>query len=864
MPTPPGPTGDPATAVRDEGAAGPADGGRDGVDHSRSGAFWTAVAGRVGSRTGVVAIVVAVLTVGLGIGLTQLQFTTGQENYLNSDSQVAKDNVAYQSLFGGEAMVTAFTLEPGKKLTDLFTPHNLAEFDAVTKQLEANPRIEAVITPVTALQFTNNLVSSPDGNPINSPAGKILLGAQARDPSPASQGVRLADSLATLTRINAIPVDRRVMSNPAWVDLLLHDNTGAVRKSLVPFFPNNGNAQMVVRLQGNASIEEEGKAATAVQDAMAPRTFDNAHVVTTGAAVLLRDINDYLRGGFLSLGGIALALMAGLLLVGFAVRWRLLPLGVVAVGLIWGFGLAGYLGISLSVVTIAGLPVLLGVGIDFAVQLHSRVEEEAQLDRADHPVAESLRRLMPGLVLAVVAAVVSFLALEFSAVPMIRDFGVLLAIGLPVIVVATVVLTTTSLAFRERRSPTPTKDYTRGPLGRTTVALGSLPRVAALPLVVLAILVFAGGVFSEGKLQVQTDPEKWVDQSSQVISDIHYLRDHTGSTSELGNYIQSSNVFDDQTVAFVDAFARKELAAYPKDLTNVSSVVTTIGFLLDVPGATQVAPTGADVRLGYSVAPPAIQHSTVNLDKHALNVIFQTGPGSLERRAVVVNDIRDTVRPPAGVRATPSGLAVVGTGLLDNFQKNRSALTYYALIGVFLVLLIRYRNPAKALLSIVPVLIAVGLASLISWAAGFELSPLTAVSGPLVVALCTEFTALIVLRHLEERARGRGPREAVDEAAARTGRAFMVSALAAVIGILVLAFSSLPLLRDFGLVVALNVAVALLSALVVLPPLLVWADEHGWVHRPSGPGEDPSGPGEDVSDGSPKVVPQAATPATEH
>ena len=63
-------------------------------------------------------------------------------------------------------------------------------------------------------------------------------------------------------------------------------------------------------------------------------------------------------------------------------------------------------------------------------------------------------------------------------------------------------------------------------------------------------------------------------------------------------------------------------------------------------------------------------------------------------------------------------------------------------------------------------------------------------------ALCTEFTTLIVQRHLEERARGLSPRAAVDEAAARTGRAFLVSAAAAVIGILVLAFSSLPLLRE--------------------------------------------------------------------
>ena len=44
-------------------------------------------------------------------------------------------------------------------------------------------------------------------------------------------------------------------------------------------------------------------------------------------------------------------------------------------------------------------------------------------------------------------------------------------------------------------------------------------------------------------------------------------------------------------------------------------------------------------------------------------------------------------------------------------------------------------------------------------------------------------------------------------------------------------FSSLPLLRDFGRIVAMNVAVALLSALVVLPPMLVWADKRNWVSR---------------------------------
>ena len=103
--------------------------------------------------------------------------------------------------------------------------------------------------------------------------------------------------------------------------------------------------------------------------------------------------------------------------------------------------------------------------------------------------------------------------------------------------------------------------------------------------------------------------------------------------------------------------------------------------------------------------------------------------------------------------------------------------------------------------------------------------------GRLVVAACTEFTSLILLRFIEERDRGLPPREAVDVVAGRTGRAFIVSALTAISGVAVLSFSSLPLLRDFGRIVAMNVAVALLSALVVLPPMLVWADKRNWVSK---------------------------------
>jgi uncharacterized protein len=43
----------------------------------------------------------------------------------------------------------------------------------------------------------------------------------------------------------------------------------------------------------------------------------------------------------------------------------------------------------------------------------------------------------------------------------------------------------------------------------------------------------------------------------------------------------------------------------------------------------------------------------------------------------------------------------------------------------------------------------------------------------------------------------------------------------------VLALSPLPLLVEFGIVVALSVLAALVSVLLVLPPLLLAADRHG-------------------------------------
>ena len=813
---------------------------------------WAWMALNFGRRAGLVGVIGLVVTLVLGLGITQLEFATGQDSYLNEDEETYKDSVAYQDLFGGQAMVSLFTMDEGQTVADLFTPANIEHLRQVEEDLRATEGVLSVISPLTALEFTQNMVTGPPDARVGvteSPAGLALLGARERDTDPESSAIRLEDSVTTLERINAVQGEQS-FDNPEWIQFLLFDNQGEIRLSLRPFFPDENHAQLISRLEGNASLEDEGAAADLVTAVVQAEPFENASTVTTGAAVLLKDLNDYLRGGMLTLGAIAVGIMVVILVLLFGVRWRLLPLFVILVGVTWAFGLAGYLGIPLSVVTIAGLPVMLGVGIDYAIQMHSRIEEEVVIDRSAHPIQEASVNLGPALLVVTFDAIFAFLALRFAKVPMIRDFGLLLAVGIAAICICSIVLPLAALGIREYRSPTKGKDFSHGNLAKLVVWLGALPKATAVPLAVASVLIFVGGVVVEDKLDIQSDPEEWVNQDTQVIRDIDTLKAETGSSAELGIFVESDDVFSDETVRFVTEFANEQLLERPDELLTASSIVTTVAFLLDVPGTTPIPPTGEDVRRAYEVAPPDVQRALVDPEAGALNLVFRTGPGSLDERAVYTNEIHDELDAgqtaggvviPEGVRATPSGLAVVGVGLLENIEANRILLTYLAVGFVFLFLAVRLRSIVRALLSMVPVLIAVGAASLVAWIFDLQLSPMTAVGGPLVVALCTEFTSLILLRFIEERQRGYSPREAMDVTASRTGRAFIVSALTAVSGVAVIAFSSLPLLRDFGLIVAMNVSVALLSALVFLPPMLVWAEERGWVTRGMKPHHEPLG-----------------------
>ncbi len=446
--------------------------------------------------------------------------------------------------------------------------------------------------------------------------------------------------------------------------------------------------------------------------------------------------------------------------------------------------------------------------------------------------------MAPPLIAATIAAVIAFLTVKISKVPMVQDFGVLLSIGIVALLVAGVVIPITIIGARERRSPT-TEEPKASWVEKTVDRLGSLPHHAVLPLVIIAVLMPILGLILEGGSKIESDPINWANQGSTSIKNARTLEKETGFATTLGVFVETdsapqSGVFTDQMGSFVFDLV-EQASAENKEFAGASSLATTVGWLAAVPGTTSLPPTGLDMLQAYNIAPPALQNLLVADQGNATQVLFQVGPSSLEERSVVLDRLNGTIAAPAGgvlpakASATTGGLAVVGVGLLENITANRAQLTIVALLLVGAFIVFRYRDLTRGLLTMVPVLVATGTAAVLVRVLNITLSPLSTVGGPLVVATCGEFSVLLIARYAEERSRGLDPEESTHMAAKHTGRAFFTSALTTLGGFAVLMFSTLPLLADFGMVVTINIAVALLSALVVVPPLVKEADRRGWL-----------------------------------
>jgi RND superfamily putative drug exporter len=195
--------------------------------------------------------------------------------------------------------------------------------------------------------------------------------------------------------------------------------------------------------------------------------------------------------------------------------------------------------------------------------------------------------------------------------------------------------------------------------------------------------------------------------------------------------------------------------------------------------------------------------------------------------------------------ANAHGMTVHITGPLGTasdsskaFKGIDSTLLFATLAVVIVLLLITYRSPVLWLLPVICAGVALAasqaLIYLLARHAGLTVNAQSAgILDVLVFGAGTDYALLLTARYREELRRHEDRHEAMAVALRRAGPAVIASAATVIISLLTLAIAELNSTKGLGPVLAIGVAVALISMMTLLPALLVICGR--WVFWPVKP-----------------------------
>ena len=681
----------------------------------------------------------------------------------------------------------------------------------------------------------------------------------ARAAADAMNAKFISDTLKLALRYGISGVPR--INDPSFVSALVFDRTagepGVPKSRFAYLFPSKNAALIQIRLRPDLTDAERTRAIDLIETATKEKPFlprEGAKYIVTGVPVVAAGLADSVQKAIFVLLGAALLLMAATLALVFRASLRLLPLALALAAAAMTFGALSVAGGDLTMASIAALPVLIGLAVDYAIQFQARYNEavsRAASGRDDEePAVAAAVAGGPTILTAGLATATGFLVLLLSPVPMVRGFGALLVLGI-VLALGCALCAGFAALVRFRRPATES--------GRLA-AFRSHPRVHAAgewladrswrtlgfslshPRRVLAIglAVAVVGLALDTQSNVVSDVRELVPQDLQALKDVNTLQHETGVSGEIDVTVRAADITDAKVIAWMTRFQDQVLKAHgfrPGKRCTQKQNPPELCPALSLPDLFNTAGGGqAEVRRLLDAVPAYFSQGVVTADRKTANLAFGIRLMPLDRQKDVVDDIKARLRPPPGVEASVVGLPVLAAeanGALSSPWR-RGLTLLAALAGVFIVLFVARRSARAAAVPLIPIALATGWSGLVVFVLGLlpgplevDLNPMSVTLSVLVIAISTEFSVLLSSRYRQERAAGAGPTRAIELAYASTGAAVLASGLTAIAGFAALVFSDIRMLRDFGIVTVVDLTVSLLGVMIVLPAALLWAEEHG-------------------------------------
>ncbi len=214
--------------------------------------------------------------------------------------------------------------------------------------------------------------------------------------------------------------------------------------------------------------------------------------------------------------------------------------------------------------------------------------------------------------------------------------------------------------------------------------------------------------------------------------DLTELQDATGVSGELDVSVEAADLSDPATIEWMAAFKQRVLRANGfggEDPSCLSAEVCPGPALSDflTHGGGKLTRRGVDETLAalssYDLRQVAPLDPRTGRLGHTALISFGIRAQSLQSQQALIERVRSAIGdpgsrggPPAGVEVRLAGLPVIAAESATDLAASRYWLTLAGLLAVALALLAVYRSFIRALVPLVPTVLATGWASLVLWA----------------------------------------------------------------------------------------------------------------------------------------------------
>ena len=607
------------------------------------------------------------------------------------------------------------------------------------------------------------------------------------------------------------------------------------------------------------------------------RTFDSISLGVTGELVVSSQIDELSSEANIILGPGMFLMIVLILFISFRRgSYVVLPLLALMIAMIWLFGTMVLLGIAFNVMAVALIPLIMGLGVDYSV--HFFHNYRAELTKGKTPaeaIKRSVKDIGTAMFLAWITTAIAFMSFLTSNMIPIRQFGILLAIGITYTFITAIIFLPSARYLLDRRKPPKIKIKLNGftsKLSLSEVMGKTSSLVMSHQKKILALMVLTTVIFAIGASQLERgfDMDQFVPADNPAMELFDTMAEYFPFASEYQEYILIEG--DVATVAALQGIAQTHkniqddtFVGRKKDGTvKVTSIYSEIELAIknnqsliekfNIDEKTNIPKTDNDVKElfdylyeGKTFDMGDIENSgidmadfgnaqigmvlyrnnsryTATVIRYYLDASFQLEGNVQDDLEILSKEINEDMATYGDATAIATGMSQIQFNNTSNLTSSQFTSTGISLLLAALVLIITYRNPTLGLIAMIPVCISIVWILGTMYYFGYILDIMTVTVTSMTIGIGIDYAI-----HATERFRLVADKtgdvdKAVCETISHTGGALLIAALTTALAFAILILAPIPPQQRFGIILSITICYSFLTSVLLLPLLLAkWA-----------------------------------------